>query len=656
MNLEVLKLTPRRKKILDSLDIKSVEELLEYYPYRYEENISKPFNEWMIGETITFEGLIISSPSTFRYGRKSVTRFKVISDEEELLVTIFNRPWLKVSNDTIVVKGKYEGGNKVTALNYSFNELNDELGIKAIYSLSEGVKQSDIVAMMKKALEIYSFDDIVPSDLIRKHHLIDRQKAIREIHFPSDKSSLKKAISRLKYDEFLRFYTLLKEIKNNNLTNKKPKVFNREKIYELINSLPFELTTDQKKCIDEILNDLSLPSTITRLVQGDVGSGKTIVAIIALYATVLSGQQGALMAPTEILAKQHYVSIKEILGDLNISLLYSDMKDSDKVKKAIKNGEIDIIVGTHALFSDDVEYHDLGLVIADEQHRFGVKQRRKLKDKGKDVDLLLMSATPIPRTLASSIYGDMDVSTIESMPTGRKGCDTYLIEQNSIVSIMDDIKNTLSKGRQVYIIASAIDKSDYLNVKDATSLYNSLIEVMKPYRLGLLHGKLDQKSKDEMMDCFLNQKIDVLISTTVVEVGVNVKNATMMIIYDADRFGLSQLHQLRGRIQRGDHKGTCYLLTASKDKEALNRLKVLTSSNDGFYIANEDLKLRGPGDILGTRQSGLPPFILGDIVNDIDFIHAAKEDAEAMLIDKENVEYKNYCAKISALATLNNLD
>lgn len=309
-----------------------------------------------------------------------------------------------------------------------------------------------------------------------------------------------------------------------------------------------------------------------------------------------------------------------------------------ELKKDLEEGKIDIIIGTHALFSEDVKFNNLGLVIADEQHRFGVKQRRALKDKGENVDFILMSATPIPRTLASSLYGNMDISTIMSMPSNRKGCDTYLINKNSIIDIIPDLKDKLNEGRQIYIIASAIEANENYGGKDVSNLYNSLIDVFKPYNVGLLHGKLSSEQKDEVMSKFKENKIQVLVSTTVVEVGVNVKNATVMVIYDADRFGLSQLHQLRGRIQRGEYKGTCYLLTDNKEKEVIDRLNVLVKSNDGFKISEEDLRLRGPGDILGTRQSGLPTFILGNIFEDTKIIEAAKKDAKYI---KDNLDELN---------------
>ncbi|MBO7677285.1 MAG: ATP-dependent DNA helicase RecG, partial [Erysipelotrichaceae bacterium] len=614
MNLDELKLTDKRRQICERLGLQNSEEILNYYPFKYESYSEVHYQDFKEGSNICFKGELISSPSTFRKGRLAMTRFKVLYEEEVLLVTIFNRPWVNNvhSNETITIIGKYMGNNKITASNYFTKNVIGE--IIPYYPLKEGINQNEI----KKLIE-YTFKkcgsellDMMPSDLKENHHLIDYKTALINIHTPSNTDLLKQSISRLKYEEFLRFYLALDILKGNTTSSvKKGKVFSDVKINELIDSLGFDLTKDQKQTVDEILNDLRSDSVMYRLIQGEVGSGKTAVAMIGLYANYLAGYQGALMAPTEILAKQHYESLRKILEPfgVKVGVLYSSMDKEKEVKKAIENGEIDVIVGTHALFSKDVNYKNLGMVIADEQHRFGVRQRQALKDKGENVDFILMSATPIPRTLASSIYGDMDVSTIETLPAGRKGCKTYLINKNSIVDIMPEIRNKLDEGRQIYIIAAAIERSDNYNAKDVTGLYEALKEEFSPYKVALLHSRLSSEEKDLIMDRFNRNEYQVLISTTVIEVGVNVKNATMMIIYDADKYGLSQIHQLRGRVQRSDYEGTCYLLTDNKDEDVLKRLDILCQSNDGFKISYEDLKLRGPGDILGTRQSGIPAFI-----------------------------------------------
>ena len=656
MNIKELKLTAKREEICKRLDLNNSLDILSYYPYKYENYVEIPFDQFQAGQMVFFEGELVSAPSTFRYrGNRSITRFKVLYDEEELSITIFNRPWARGMsiNSKLTIYGKYDGANKVTAMNYWQKPIGEIAGIQPIYSIKEGITQNEIKKLIdftynKCADELI---DEIPAEYINRHNLVDYKTAIRNIHKPTDAPNLKKAISRLKYEEFLRFFLSLNYLKSTNSdTGKKKKIFNINDINEFIERLPFELTDDQREAVDATLDDLSSNKSMYRLVQGEVGSGKTVVAMIAIYANYLAGYQSALMVPTEILAKQHLESFKAEFeeSDMHIVLLCGNNTENKHVREMIQNGEADVIIGTHSLFQDSVEYKNLGLVIADEQHRFGVKQRRALKDKGENVDFMLMSATPIPRTLASSLFGDMDISTIETLPKGRKGCDTCLIRKNSIVDIIDDLKKSLAEGRQAYIIASAIEASDGLNVKDVSNLYKSLIDALKPYKLGLLHGKLNSEEKDKVMKDFNDNNIQVLVSTTVVEVGVNVKNATTMIIYDADRFGLSQLHQLRGRVQRGNYKGKCYLLTNNSDEEVIKRLGVLCEYNDGFKISMEDLKLRGPGDMLGTRQSGLPSFILGDLMADGKFIEAAKNDASEIYNHLDNTDYKSYFEKIAS--------
>lgn len=657
MDLESLKLTDKRKEICKRLELNDSDDILRYYPFKYENNSLTHYDDFKVGERVLFEGELLSYPSTFRFRRNmSRTTFRVLYEEEEIVVNIFNRPWIKgiKMNSKIVIVGKYDGNNKVTATNYYTKDLKDVLGIQPIYSLKEGIKQNEIVKLieytMNKCLD--DIKDELPSDIKESHGLIDLKSALRNIHKPTSEKDLKYALTRLKYEEFLNFFLALEALKGtNNIELKKSKEFNEDKVKEFINSLPFDLTDDQNIAVEDILKDLKNNKPMYRLVQGEVGSGKTAVAMIALYANYLSGYQGTIMAPTEILAKQHYESFKTAFGnDLKVGLLSSGLKNIKEIKEQIKNGEIDIVVGTHALFQEDVIFNKLGLVIADEQHRFGVKQRRALKDKGENVDFLVMSATPIPRTLASSLFGDLDISTIATLPSGRKGCDTYLIKKNSIVDIIPELKKKLAEGRQIYIIASAIEASDNYGGKDASALYNSLIDVFKPYTMALMHGRLDTNEKDEIMHKFYKNEVQILVSTTVVEVGVNVKNATVMVIYDADRFGLSQIHQLRGRIQRGEYKGTCYLLSDSKDPLVLDRLNVLCKSNDGFKISEEDLRLRGPGDILGTRQSGLPTFILGNIFEDSKIIEGAKKDAKKIIENLDNKDYKDYYENIAKMA------
>ena len=657
MEINQLKLTEKRKEICKKLDLNNSDDILRYYPFKYENYTLTHYDDFKVGERVVFEGELLSYPSTFRFRRNmSRTSFRVLYEEEEISVTIFNRPWIKGVgvNNKIVVIGKYDGNNKVTASNYYTKDINEVIGITPVYSLKDGINQNEI----KKLID-YTFNkcdeeiiDELPSDLIKAHGLIGLKEALINIHKPVSEKALKLALARLKYEEFLKFYVSLEALKGIDENNKKPiKEFYRNKVYRFIDSLPYELTPDQENTVEDILNDLNSNKMMYRLVQGEVGSGKTAVAMIALYATVLSGYQGAIMAPTEILAKQHYDTFKTAFGsEIRLGLMYSSASDLKKTKEKLANGEIDIVIGTHALFQEDVIFNNLGLVIADEQHRFGVKQRKALKNKGENVDFILMSATPIPRTLASSLYGDMDISSIATLPSGRKGCDTYLIKKNSIKDIVPDLKKKLEEGRQIYIIASAIEASDNYGGKDVSGLYNSMIDLFAPYKMALLHGRMSTEEKDDVMRRFNENSVQILVSTTVVEVGVNVKNATVMVIYDADRFGLSQIHQLRGRVQRGENKGTCYLLTDSKEPLAIDRLNVLCKTNDGFKISEEDLRLRGPGDILGTRQSGLPTFVLGNLFEDTKIIEGAKKDCRLIINNLDNQEYRKYYENIANLA------
>ena len=652
MNLNEMKLTPKRQEICTRLGLNTDEDILRYYPYRYENYLKTHYKDFKIGETVIFDCELLKSPTVFRYqGNRSVTRFRVLYEENEILVTIYNRPWvsnLKIGNKLTII-GKYEGNNSLTASNYYLKDIEELLGIKPCYSLKEGISNNDISKIveltLKKSLD--SITDDIPEKFINAHKLLSIQDALLNIHKPQSELLLKKAIARLKYEEFLNFYTCLFYLSQN--TDKKldySKDFDEKEVFDFVQTFPFEFTDDQISAIKDVLNDLKNSKPMDRLIEGEVGSGKTAVCEVCAYAVCLSGYQVALLAPTEILAKQHYEDFKKRFNRFNIELLTSSCQEQDKIKERIKNSQTDIIIGTHSLISDDVKFKKLGLVIVDEQQRFGVKQRQMLKSKGEKADLLLMSATPIPRTLASAIYGDKDISIIETMPKGRKGCKTILLTNNSIAPELDNIKDQLKQGRQVYIVCASID-SDVSKTKDVNRIYKSLIQVLSPYRLAFLHGKMKSEEKEQVMSAFVNNEVQVLVSTTVIEVGISVSNATVMVIYDADRFGMSQLHQLRGRVQRGDKEGLCYLLTASKDEKTLERLKVLSQNNNGFDIAREDLRLRGPGDILGTRQSGLPAFVLGNIVDDTKFIEASKKDAREILDNKD--DYSKYLSKIENL-------
>lgn len=655
MDLKEIKVTPKKKEILNSMGIDSVEDLLTHYPFRYEENVVKPFDEWEKEEKVFFEGLIISSPRLSRFGyKKSVTRFKVLYDEEEIDLTLFNRPWIQnfKVNSKITISGKYEGNYKVTVMQYNSQPIEEQLGIVPVYNVKDGINQRDLRKYMKNALEAFQIGNFIPADLQQKYKLIDKHKALYYIHFPVKREMLKQSMRCLKYEEFLKFQLKMQYYKHQNEEiTKQAKEFDEAKIYKAIDNLPFKLTDDQMNAIKDILEDLKSNHIMYRLVQGDVGSGKTLVAVMAMYASALSGQQSAFLAPTEILAKQHMANVSKVLEPygVRVELLFSSLatKEKKRVNEELRNGEIDVIVGTHALFQNEVEYHNLGLVIADEQHRFGVEQRRKLLEKGENVDFLLMSATPIPRTLATSLYGDMDVSSIEELPKGRKPIITTLVKESSMRTILQDVLSYIDEGNQCYIVCPAIERNDEYVMRNVEELYENMRSTLpEKYRMHYLHGKMSTEEKDEIMQSFVNKEFDILIATSVIEVGVDVKDANIMVIYDAERFGLSQIHQLRGRVGRGDKQGYCYLLTKSKDPDSLKRLQILCDSNDGFEISKQDLMIRGPGDMLGKRQSGIPGFILGDIIMDDNILEVAKQDATDLLGNLDHYpQIKQYILK-----------
>lgn len=644
MDLKKLKISDKKIALLKQMKIDNVEDLLTHYPFRYEENTVKPINEWENKERVCFEGIIISSAHVTRYAyKKSATKFKVLYDNSELGITLFNRPWVNAFQvgKTISIFGRYEGNYRVTCMTYNSQPISEQLGMIPVYNVKEGISQKDLRKYIANALSMCTIDTFIPLKYCQKYRLISRNDALHQIHAPKNREGLKQSLRALKYEEFLKFQLQMQHMKSLNVQAiGHAKEFAQEAIDAFIRSLPYTLTNAQLKAIDDVLKDLRSIHVMYRLIQGDVGCGKTLVAAAGMYACVLSSHQAAMLAPTEILAKQHYANLVQMFNGfpVRIAVLYSSMKAKERsmVLEALKNGEIDMIVGTHALFQEDVEYHNLGIVVADEQHRFGVEQRRKLLEKGDKVDFLLMSATPIPRTLAVSLYGDMDVSTIDALPKGRKEILTTYIKEDSLRSVLPDILQQIDQGTQCYIVAPAIENNEEYAMRNVFDLYANMNQVLgRKYRLALLHGKMSSEEKDTVMQAFLDHQYDILITTTVIEVGVDVKNANIMIIYDAHRFGMSQIHQLRGRVGRGKQQGYCYLISGSKDMEAQKRLQIVADTVDGFAISQADLSLRGPGDLLGIRQSGISGFILGDIINDQAILATAKKDANEILAEIE---------------------
>ena len=606
MELSKIKVTEKKQEILKNMNIHNVEDLLTYYPHRYEHWEQKKKEAWEVEEKVVFEGMIVNHANVIRLkAKQSMTRFKVNYDDHIIDVTVFNRPWTYqfTKGKKIVIMGKYMGNDKVTCMKYHFNDIQESLGMIPVYHLKDGITQKDLIKYIDKAYEAChdSLKDFIPKAYIEKYRLISRKEALYFIHHPINKDTLKQSLRHLKYEEFFKFQLCMQYMKLNNKTKheKISKDFDVERVWELKNSLNFELSDDQVKVIDDILNDLKSNQMMYRMVQGDVGCGKTIVACFAMYACVLAHKQAALLAPTEILAKQHLNSFLKLFKDFDVKVecLYSSMKPLEKqgLLQRLKNNEIDILIGTHALFQESVEFYDLGLVVADEHHRFGVNQRKAMLSKGKQVDFMLMSATPIPRTLAISLYGDMDVSTIHTLPKNRKAIITKYYQTTSMKVILEFVLEQIDEGRQCYVVCPAIENNEEYQMRNVKDIYEGMKKTLgRKYQIGLLHGDMSSIEKDEVMNQFVEKQIQILVSTTVIEVGVDVSNANMMVIYDAHRFGLSQIHQLRGRVGRGEHQGYCFLLSSIQDEDSKKRLEILQTCNNGFELSKYDLAIRGP--------------------------------------------------------------
>ena len=640
---------------LNKLGIYSIEDLVTYYPYRFEIIKRSDMNTINIGDRVIIDGIIETSPNVYYYNRrKNLMSFRINIGTRLIVVSIYNRAFLKSKiniGSTITVRGKYVSLNKIVAIDIEFKALSDKPRVEVVYHESSKISSKEINNYINEALVRYNTIDYIPEYLIKKYNFIKKIEALREIHNPTSSFKLKKSINMLKYEELFLFMLKINmlRISRNSIDGLKRDVEKRL-VDEFIDKLPFKLTLDQMKCVDDIYKDLTSSSRMNRLVEGDVGSGKTIVAFISLYINYLSGYQGVLMAPTEVLANQHYSNIKKYMDKINIEILTGSIKSKEKkdLLKRLKNKEIDILIGTHSLFSDDVTYNDLGLVITDEQHRFGVNQRLSLKNKGITPDILYLSATPIPRTYALTIYGDMDVSIINTVPSGKKDIITILKNYGEIKEVLAMMLKEIKNNHQIYVIAPLTEDSDSIDIESVNDLYDKMNKALgKIADIGIMYGKMDTKTKDKVMNKFKNKEIDVLISTTVIEVGVDIKNATMIVIFDAERFGLSTLHQLRGRVGRNDLQSYCILIS---DKET-DRLNIMVKTSNGFKISEEDFKLRGSGDLFGIRQSGDMSFKLANIKRDFKLLLSAKKDSLDYLnyknLDNNNVkEYLNNFCKI----------
>lgn len=653
MELKQLKLSSKMIEKCTEGGLTSVEDLLWSFPVRYEEIMQKPFSEWLVNDKVWLEGMIIEPfKQVFLPKKRSVTKFQFQTNEGLFSVTIFNRPWLKI-NQRITLQARYDGQNQLTGLQYNAQSLISQIGLVPIYALRRELSQKDMQKLIAKALpfvdQISKVD--VPEVFRTRYRLLRLKDAIHYLHQPRSIEAVVQASRTLKYEEFLRFQTKLQLNRSLNFSGQfgKTKVFDRRLIQAWMKNLPFELTIDQKQVLNEILNDLQSKQRMNRLLQGDVGSGKTIIAALAMYATTLAHYQCALLAPTEILAKQHATTLKEYLPEsIRIEVLYSSLSAIQKksILSLLKNNEIDILVGTHSIIQEDVIFANCGLVVADEQHRFGVKQRQALSEKGDKVDFLLMSATPIPRTLAAVLFNDVEISTITNYHASRQEIKTTLIRENSIKPIYHELMKRLTLNDQIYFVCPSIEQNDR-----PTKSVEMIAEALKKglptnIRIGVLHGRLSQEEKSLVLSRFYEHTYDCLVTTTVIEVGVNIQTANTMVIYDSDRFGLSQLHQLRGRVGRGAVEGRCYLLTDSEEALSIERLEVLVNSSDGFEIANKDLALRGPGEIFGLKQSGIPSFLIANVITDQAILMTAQKDGQEIM--KQTKEYKawlDWCQK-----------
>ena len=661
---------PNRAKLLNLLGIYTIEDLISYYPRKYEDRTQvKKIEELQDGEEALIEAVTVSGVSMFRLRRNmTVSKLLVQDDTGRCLITWFNQDYIKTK---IHSKEKYRFYGKVTKKAGQIEMASpvfDEEGenkntgkIVPIYSTTKSLSETAIRQAVENALHMADekFEETLPNHIKNEYNLIDLDQATRDIHFPDSMDNLAKARNRLVFEELLTFQLALLSLKEQYNNEKRGIKYSKDvHMSDVINTLPFKLTKAQLRVLEEIDNDMESEKTMNRLLQGDVGSGKTIVAMIAAYKAVKSGYQAAIMAPTTILASQHIENFNKILGKFGIKceLLVSSLTKKQKaiVLEKLKNGEIDIIIGTHALLQDNVEFKNLGLVVTDEQHRFGVKQRSIIAGKGNNPDVLVMTATPIPRTLAIIVYGDLDISIIDELPPNRKRIDTLAVKDNMTDRIIAFIKKNVDEGRQAYIVCPFVDENeDMMDVKSVEKLAESYKEeVFKDYKVEILHGKMKPKDKEQVMQDFKENKISILVSTTVIEVGVDVPNANIMVIENAERFGLAQLHQLRGRVGRGEFKSYCILKYNSNSEIVRERMKTMTTTEDGFKIAEKDLELRGSGEFFGTKQHGLPEFKIANIFEDVKVLKQVQELAlkiemqDPKLEKEENKKLKDLVTKV----------
>ncbi len=647
----------KTENLFHKLNIETVGDLLRYYPRAYEiygEPI--PISEATEGEVVTITGNIYGKVQVANIRNLQITSAYVKDLSGTMKVVWFRMPFLRntlKSGSVITLRGRIVNKKGILQMEHpeiffpssSYDAKQNTM--QPVYPLTAGLSNQTVSKAMKQALLYLDLKrEFLPEKIRMEHHLAEYNYAVRQIHFPEDKQAFYLARERLVFEEFLIFILALRRMKEASERQRNTFVLNEvETVDAFIRRLPYELTNAQKKVWQEIQKDMQGEHVMSRLVQGDVGSGKTIIALFGLLLVSLNGYQGALMAPTEVLAKQHYASITEMLENYHLSvrteLLTGSMtaKEKREAYERIRSGESQIIIGTHALIQEQVEYRSLALVVTDEQHRFGVKQREKFAEKGSMPHILVMSATPIPRTLAMIVYGDLDISVIDELPANRLPIKNCVVDTGYRNTAYHFIQKQVAEGRQCYVICPMVEESETIEAENVLDYAKTLQEELGlNIRVAHLHGKMKQKEKDDIMEAFGRNEIQVLVSTTVIEVGINVPNATVMMVENAERFGLAQLHQLRGRVGRGKYQSYCIFMSASKTKETKERLEILNKTNDGFKIASEDLRLRGPGDLFGIRQSGILDFKLGDVFQDASVLQRASEAAQKLLREDPELE------------------
>ena len=635
----------KTSKILNKLGIFTDDDLINYYPYRY--NVYNFSNELIDNSTLIINVIIESNPIV-SYIKKNFNRlsFRARYNEKIFNVVIFNRAYLKTNltiGKNITIIGKYDFKKNIfTSSDIKFNVTNGQ--IEPVYHLTKGITNNLVSKLIKDNFNNIYIKDSLPSNIISKYNLLSKKDELYNIHFPNDLKMVHYAKNRLIYEELFDFSFKMNYFKNQNIRkDKEPKNIDINKINEFKKLLPFSLTTDQDNAYNEIVQDMSSNKKMNRLLLGDVGSGKTVVAVGAIYANFIAGFESTLMAPTEVLATQHYFSIKKILDKFNVAveLITGSMskKEKEAIYKRVQNKEIDLLIGTHSLLNENIIFNNLGLVITDEQHRFGVHQRFTLEDKSKCPDILYLSATPIPRTYAMTIYGDLDISYIKTKPTGRKDIITKVKKNSDIKEVLGLMLEQIKLGHQIYVVSPLVEEDESLNLTSINLLKEKLSLAFKNlFRIEIIHGKMKTSEKESIMNDFKNNQIKILIATTVIEVGIDVSNATMMVIFNAERFGLATLHQLRGRVGRSDLQSYCYLISDSDN----DRLKVMEESNDGFYISQKDFEMRGHGDLFGVKQHGDMSFKLANLKNDYNILLFANEDAKKFIDSKEYLNNEYY--------------